>query len=79
MSSLKKDNLYKKIRNINLKEDSNIIMTTKDNIKILLSNKDDLDYNISRVDKILVDLQSKKTKNGTINLTYGNYAIYNPK
>ncbi|RDY24939.1 cell division protein FtsQ [Romboutsia maritimum] len=79
LSLLDNNKVYKKVKNINLKEKSIITMNTKDNIKILLSNKDDLDYNISRVNKILIDLQSKKINHGIIDLTYNNYALYNPE
>lgn len=75
---LNNKNLNKKIEQIDIKDKSNIIMITHDNTKILMPNDKNLNYNISRLNKIVVDLQSKKQKNGTIDLTYNSYALYSP-
>ncbi|NJJ33822.1 FtsQ-type POTRA domain-containing protein [Clostridioides difficile] len=79
LNSLKEEGLYRKINYVNLRKESNVDMLTRSNIKILLSNDDNLDYNISRVSKILIDLQNKNTKGGTINLNYGKLAVYSPE
>ena len=79
LNYLKEEGIYRKINYVNLKKESNIEMLTRSNIKILLSNDDNLDYNISRVSKILIDLQNKNTNGGTINLNYGKLAVYSPE
>ena len=78
LESINNKGIYKKIKTINLKKDDIINIMTVDSTKILLPNEEELDYNISRIGKILVDLQSKNMKNGTIDLTYSNYAVYSP-
>jgi cell division protein FtsQ len=72
-------NLNKKICEINFLEEENINLLTTDYTKVILPNDENLDYNISRLNKIIIDLQNKNKKNGTIDLTYNNYALYNPK
>ena len=53
-------------------------MYTKDNTTILLNIDEDLQYNISRLSKILLDLQNKKQKGGEIDLSIEKYALYRP-
>lgn len=72
-------NINKEIYEINLREEKVISLKTKDNTKVIIPNDDNLDYNVSRLGKILVDLQSKNKEDGTIDLTYSNYALYSPK
>lgn len=72
-------NINKEIYEINLREENIISLKTKNNTKVIIPNDDNLDYNVSRLGKILVDLQSKNKKEGTIDLTYSNYALYSPK
>ncbi|MGX9757394.1 cell division protein FtsQ/DivIB [Clostridioides difficile] len=79
LNHLKEEGIYRKINYVNFKKEGNIDMLTRSNIKILLSNDDNLDYNISRVNKILIDLQNKNTDGGTINLNYGKLAVYSPE
>ncbi|MCC0643069.1 FtsQ-type POTRA domain-containing protein [Clostridioides sp. ZZV13-5731] len=79
LNYLKEEGIYRKINYVNFKKEGNVDMLTRSNIKILLSNDDNLDYNISRVNKILIDLQNKNTNGGTINLNYGKLAVYTPE
>lgn len=72
------NNLQKKIKQINYQENDIINMYTKDGIEIILNNNKELKYNISRTSAILVDLQSKNTKGGIVDLTLGDYAVYRP-
>lgn len=57
---------------------SNVNIIANIGAKFLIINDDNLDYNISRASKILVDLQSKNIKSGVVDLTYSNYAVYKP-
>ena len=59
--------------------DSNIDMLTRGNIKILLPNDENLDYNIHRVSKVVVDLNNKKISSGSVDLTQNKYAVYSPE
>lgn len=78
LECMKENNLYKKIVKVNYEKDDIINMYTKDDIKIILGNDKDLDYNISRMSYIISDLQDDVKRKGTIDLTYGNYAVYKP-
>ncbi|WP_052356477.1 cell division protein FtsQ/DivIB [[Clostridium] dakarense] len=78
LECMKENNLYKKIVKVNYEKDDIINMYTKDDIKIILGNDKDLDYNISRMGYIISDLQDDIKRKGTIDLTYGNYAVYKP-
>ncbi len=57
---------------------SNVNIIANIGAKFLIINDENLDYNISRASKILVDLQSKNIKSGVVDLTYSNYAVYKP-
>ncbi|MEF9991658.1 MAG: FtsQ-type POTRA domain-containing protein [Romboutsia sp.] len=71
-------NIYDKIYEINLRDENITNIMTRDYTKVIISNDDKLDYNVSRLEKIILDLNAKNKKNGTIDLTYNNYALYSP-
>ncbi|MGL5329767.1 MAG: cell division protein FtsQ/DivIB [Peptostreptococcaceae bacterium] len=75
---LKNEHLDKKIVNIEHINNSIINLSTKDSAKFVIKNNNDLEYNISRASKILVDLESKSIKTGVVDLTYSDYAVYKP-
>lgn len=79
LECLKKHNVNKQIENVDLRNKDNIIIATKSKVKMILPNNDKLDYNISRLNSILVDLQSKNITRGTVNLNYDKCAIYTPE
>ena len=66
-----------KVRKIEYNGDSDINLITKYGTTFIMENND-MKYNIYRVSKILVDLQSKNIKSGIVDLTYSNYALYRP-
>lgn len=78
LDSLYEKNIDKEVRKISFRENEVINLTTRNNTKVIIPNEDNLDYNVSRISKILVDLQSKNKKNGTVDLTDINYALYSP-
>lgn len=79
LDCISEDNITKEIYEINFEENRIISLVTKNNIKVIIPDDDNLDYNISRLSKILVDLKSKNEENGTVDLRYSNYALYSPK
>ncbi|MEG1311062.1 MAG: FtsQ-type POTRA domain-containing protein [Romboutsia sp.] len=79
LECMRDNNIDKKIKEISYEKDDIINMYSKDNIKIVLGNDKDLDYNVSRLSSIIGELQSESKRKGTINLTYGDYAIYTPE
>lgn len=79
LECLKKSNVYKQIDKVDLMEKEDILIVSRNKVKILLPDNDRLDYNVSRLNSILVDLQNKNISNGTINLSYDKCAIYTPE
>ncbi len=78
LDCINKENLHKSFIKIDMKNEDIISLYNKDNIKFTLENKNDLEYDISRVVEILVDLQSKRVNGGEVDLTHKNYAIFKP-
>lgn len=78
ISLLKEEHLEKEITKIEYTTDSKINVLTKVGSEFLLLNDDNLNYNIARASKILLDLQNKNIKSGIVDLTYSNYAVYKP-
>lgn len=78
LENIKKESIYKKIDKIDMTKTNTLNMYTKDNTSILLNIDEDLQYNISRLSKILLDLQNKKQKGGEIDLSIDKYALYRP-
>lgn len=79
LDCLDEKNISKQIHDINLRDEYVINLITRNKTKVIVPNDDNLDYNVSRLSKILVDLQVKNKKDGTVDLTYSNYALYSPK
>ncbi len=77
LESISDNNLSNKIQNIDYNEEI-INMYSIDGINIILDNNNELKYNISKCSSILVDLQTRNNKGGTIDLTSDKYAIYVP-
>ena len=77
LTLLKKEHLQHEIAQIEY-DNSNINIKTKIGAEFLIIDDDNLNYNISRTSKILLDLQSKNIKSGVVDLTYSNYAVYKP-
>ena len=70
------EGLDRKINNIDLY--SNNVKIKSENIEYILEKSDNLNYDMKRVSKIMIDLQNKNIKNGTVDLTDEKYAIYRP-
>lgn len=79
LDCISSNSITKEIYEINLRKEKEINLKTKGNIEIIISNDNRVDYNISKLGKILVDLKSKNKEDGTLDLTYSNYALYSPK
>ncbi len=79
MSVLEKYGMFGETKQVNMQGDSNIDMLTRGNIKILLPNDENLDYNIHRVSKVVVDLNNIKISSGSVDLTQNKYAVYSPE
>lgn len=78
LGCIQKNKAVKQLNNIEFQNNDIISIITKDGIKVTLHDDENLNYNISRMSSILVELQSDNIKNGTVDLTYGDYALYRP-
>lgn len=77
IDTLKKNNMSRKIENIEINKNK-MYMKTDDNTNIVLKIDEDIEYNINRLKAILVDLKSNNKKGGNIDLTSKEQAIYSP-
>ncbi|RDY25725.1 cell division protein FtsQ [Romboutsia weinsteinii] len=78
LNDLQDKKIYDRIANINFQNDDIINMKTINNIEILLPKDNNIDYNISRISEVLIDLQNKNKKNGTIDLVSSRNVVYRP-
>lgn len=78
LNILKSEYLEKEVKQIEYTNEDEINIITKYGTKFLIVDDKELEYNIARASKILVDLQSKKINDGIVDLTYSNYAVYKP-
>lgn len=79
LDCISEENITKEIYQISFESDKIINLITKEDTGVIVPNDDNLAYNISRLSQVLVDLKSKNKKDGTVDLTYSNYALYSPK
>lgn len=77
IDTLKKNNMSRKIESIKINKNK-MYMKTDDNTSIVLKIDEDIEYNINRLKAILVDLKSNNKKDGNIDLTSKEQAIYSP-
>lgn len=77
IDTLKKNNMSRKIESIKINKNK-MYMKTDDNTNIVLKIDEDIEYNINRLKAILVDLKSNNKKDGNIDLTSKEQAIYSP-
>lgn len=78
LNDLQDKKIYDRMANINFQNDDIINMKTINNIEILLPKDNNIDYNISRISEVLIDLQNKNKKNGTIDLVSSRNVVYRP-
>lgn len=78
ITSIKEEHLENEIVKVEYINESKLNLDSKMGPKFLLINDDNLNYNIARTSKILLDLQNKNIKDGVVDLTYRNYAVYKP-
>ena len=78
LNDLQNKKIYDRMANISFKSDDIINMKTINNIEILLPKDNNIDYNISRISEVLIDLQNKSKKSGTIDLVSSRNVVYRP-
>lgn len=77
-TKLKEENILKRIKIIDFRNKSTINMKEKKGITIYLNKDNNIEKNITKLRKILVDLQNRKELYGKIDFTYNNYILYSP-
>ena len=77
LQCLGNNNMNREIETININK-NDVKMKTNDDINIDIKLDDNIDYNIKKLRQILVDLKSNNIKNGNVDLTNKEQAIYSP-
>jgi cell division protein FtsQ len=75
---LKDNNMLREIDTINITKNY-IYMKTNNGIQVNMKLDDNIKYNIDRLNEVLIDLKSNNVKNGTVDLTSKEQAVYSPK
>ena len=75
-SKLKNENMLNEIKIIDFNDKDIIRMITNSGISVKLVKDDNIEKNISKLGKVLVDLHSRKETYGNIDLTYNSYILY---
>ena len=84
-----KEQITKLLKNINNNKLDNVIDTIlikdnyielyiDENMKFILNNTNNIEYDTKRISEITLDLKSKSIESGTIDLTNNEYSIYSP-
>ncbi len=72
-------NILDNISEINIDKNRDIKLYTLQGIKVLLGKGSDLEYKMLQLNKILIDLYTKKISNGIVDMRYKGYPIYRPE
>ncbi len=78
MNTLKEENIIRTLSTINLNSVSTINIKCKSGLTIDLNKDDNIDKNITKLSRVLVDLQSRKQNYGKIDFTCSSYILYKP-
>ncbi|CEO27238.1 cell division protein FtsQ/DivIB [Paraclostridium sordellii] len=77
LKSLKKNNMIRELKTIDINKNF-INLKTKDGIRVKLKLDSNIDYNINRLNEILINLKSEKLKDGELDLLNDKQATYLP-
>lgn len=75
---LDEENLLLQIKTVNFTKEKKIIMRGKTGITICFIKDNNIEKNIVKLSKVMVDLQNRKQLYGKIDFTYDNYLLYSP-
>ncbi|WP_099187944.1 cell division protein FtsQ/DivIB [Tepidibacter mesophilus] len=67
------------ISQINIDDKKNIDLYTINGIRVLLAKGENLDYKMTELNKILIDLYTKNIKVGIVDMRYDSYPVYRPE
>ena len=77
LKSLKKNNMIRELKTIDINKNF-INLKTKDGIRVKLKLDSNIEYNINRLNEILINLKSEKLKDGELDLLNDKQATYLP-
>lgn len=77
-NKLDEENMLIRIKTIDFRKKSEIIMKEKRGLTVYLSKDGNIEKDIVKLSKILIDLQNRKQLYGKVDLTYNKYILYNP-
>ena len=76
MKNIKKQGLNKKIREIDCFDEKQIDISIDKSIEVVVLKDKNIDYNIAKLTKILLDLEKQDIHYGKIDMTFSKYSLY---
>ena len=77
IDNINEQGLNNRINYINFTEKNQIYMKVDEKIEVIISKDKNIDHNISKLTKILVDLDKQNIHHGKIDMTFSKYVLYN--
>ena len=77
-NKLDEENILIQIKTIDFRKKTEISMRGKTGLTICLNKDKNIEKNIAKLSKVLIDLQNRKELYGKIDFTYDNYVLYSP-
>lgn len=77
-NKLDEENILIQIKTIDFRKKTGISMRGKTGLTICLNKDKNIEKNIAKLSKVLIDLQNRKEFYGKIDFTYNNYVLYSP-
>lgn len=75
---LDEENILLQIKTVNFTKEKEIIMKGKTGLTICLNKDNNIEKNIVKLSKVMIDLQNRKELYGKVDFTYDNYLLYSP-
>ncbi|WP_343343598.1 cell division protein FtsQ/DivIB [Terrisporobacter petrolearius] len=76
--NLDKEKILLQIKTVNFTKEKEIIMKGKTGLTICLNKDNNIEKNIEKLSKVMIDLQNRKELYGKVDFTYDNYLLYSP-
>jgi len=76
--NLEEENILLQIKTVNFTKRKEIIMKGKTGLTICLNKDNNIEKNIVKLSKVMIDLQNRKELYGKVDFTYDNYLLYSP-
>lgn len=77
-NKLVEENILRQFKAIDFRKESEIIMQGKTGLSVYLNKDNNIEKNIVKFSKVLVDLQNRKELYGRVDFAYDNYVLYTP-